>query len=245
MLKFIHLANLHCEARGRRNERIKARLDYIRENYPHHILLLTGDLVDDGLSSQYRTLKRMLLGLRRYACPGNHDYKLIGNWYRRHSAKLYDKYFGRGQFAGKNKPVVNILDDGDGTKIMLIALDSNIESRNLLKFARGKIGLFQRRALKKLLRETSDDFVKIIYFHHHLLWDNMLLCLTDAAKTMQVIYHNVDIVLFGHKHKPEMWTDKKHKPYYIMAADNMPGAKTAQEITIDGKEITVSEIKIT
>ena len=127
---------------------------------------------------------------------------------------------------------------------MLIALDSNIESRNPLKFARGKIGLFQRRTLKKLLKKSPDDFIKIVYFHHHLLWGNMLLCLTDAAKLMQVIYHNVDIVLFGHKHKPEIWTDKKHKPYYIMAADNMPDANTAQEIIVDGKQIAVSEIKI-
>jgi len=244
MLKFIHLSNLHCEARGKRNEKIKKRLEYIAENYPKHALILTGDLVDDGLESQYKTLKKMLTGFSCFSAPGNHDYKLIGNFFRRQSAKLYDEYFGNGKFAGKNKPVVNILDDGDGTKVMLIALDSNYESRNPLKFARGKISLFQRRALKKLLKESPDDFIKIVYFHHHLLWDNMLLCLTDAAKLMQVIYHKVDVVGFGHKHKPEMWTDKKHKPYYIMAADNMPDADTAQEITIDGKQIAVSEIRI-
>lgn len=243
MLRFIHLANLHTNTRGSRNDWIKVRLDYIRENYPGHILLLTGDLVDDGLRSQYIALKKMLIGLRSYACPGNHDYKLVGNCFRRHSAKLYDYYFGKGKFAGKNKPVVNVLDDGDKTKVMLIALDSNIESRNPLKFARGKIGLFQRHHLKKLLNRNP-NIIKIIYFHHHLLWDNMLLCLTDAAKTMQVIYNEVDIVLFGHKHKQETWTDKKHKPYYIFAADNMPDAKIAEEIIIDGQNIKVSPIKI-
>lgn len=239
MLKFIHLSNLHCEAKGKRNTRLRERFKFIAENYPKHSLILTGDLVDDGLDSQYKALKEMLVGLRYYACPGNHDYKLIGNIYRYTSAKLYDKYFGKDKFAGKNKPIVTYLGN-----VMLIALDSNIESRNPLKFARGKVGLFQRGALRKLLKNSPVNYVKIVYFHHHLLWGNMLLCLIDAAKVMQIIYHNVDIVLFGHKHKSEIWTDKKHKPHYIMAADDMADADTAQEIIIEGKEIAVSEIKI-
>lgn len=242
MLKFIHLANLHCEAKGKRNKRIRERLGFIAEKYPGHYLIITGDLVDDGLESQYKALKRML-PVRAICAPGNHDYKLIGNFYRRHSAKLYDKYFGKGRFAGKNKPIVTYLGD-DTTKVMLIALDSNIESRNPLKFARGKIGLFQRRALKKLLKQSPDDLIKIVYFHHHLLWNNSLLCLIDREKLMALLYEKVDIILFGHKHKPKMWTDAKHKPYYILAADNMPDAETAEEITIDGKNISVQTIPI-
>lgn len=239
MLKLLHVSDTHCDIKGKRNEQIKRRLDYIRENYPDHIIIHTGDIVDDGLRSQYIAIKKMLKALRYLTAPGNHDYKLAGNCYRKKSAKLYDLFFGKGKFAGKNKPVVTYMNG-----VMIIALDSNYESHNPLKFARGKIGFFQRRHLKKLLDGANPDIVKIIIFHHHLLWDNMLLCLTDAAELMQVIYHKVDIVMFGHKHQSQMWVDKKHKPYYILAADNFSDAETAQEIVIDSEKIEVNNIKL-
>ncbi len=238
MIQFLHLSNLHTKAEG--NNQILLRLEYIREHYPGCKLLITGDLVDDGKEEQYQALKKMLVGFECFCVPGNHDYGLMGNFYRRHSAKLFDRYFGRGRFTGKNKPAIDELNDGNGTTVRLIALDSNLETAHPFDFARGKIGALQRRCLRKLLARNSDTV--IVYFHHHLLWGNPFLCLADAKKLMSVLYEQAEIVLFGHKHHAGIWKDT-HKPYYILAADKFPTARTARRITIDGAEITVDEVK--
>lgn len=52
-------------------------LDVIKERYPTHYVILTGDIVDDGHEEQYKRAAEALAPFtgRIFISPGNHDYR--------------------------------------------------------------------------------------------------------------------------------------------------------------------------
>lgn len=251
MLKFIHLSDLHFRSKPEDNTAILATLNYIRATYPRHALIVTGDIVDDGHKSQYEQAYAALAPFtgRIFICPGNHDFGQKGNFYSPERAKRFDTYLSiplrqGGTFAGENLPVLHLLKDGS-QRVLLIALDTNIETLSPLDFACGQVGPKQLTALDHLLSDPSlADMIVMVFFHHHpFVYDDPFVKLLDARELMRVLYGRVHVVLFGHRHTSRMWRDTLGISY-ILACDSSPGQAFAREITIRQTIITVNYLNI-
>ena len=246
MLKFIHISDLHFHRKPENNIAIVGTLEYIRQEYPYHYVIVTGDIVDDGHEGQYQQAQAALLPFRGrvFVCPGNHDFGPRGNFYSPECATRFDRWLAEpldqgGTFAGENFPVLHLLKDGN-QRILIIALDTTIETQNPLSFACGEVGSTQLTALDKLLSDPDlADMVVIVCFHHHpFLHNDRFLKLLDARELMRILYGRVHLVLFGHRHVSKMWRDTLGIPY-ILACDNTPGKAYVREITIAQKHIDV------
>jgi 3',5'-cyclic AMP phosphodiesterase CpdA len=240
-VKLLHLSDLHIRTHAEDNKQATALMTYIGQHYPEHTLVITGDITDDGNREQYEYADRLLepFAGRIYFCPGNHDYGKAGNFYSPERAARFDEYISRrfnqgGTFKGKSKPVVNLIREGN-TRVMLIALDSNLETIEPFDFSCGEIGKYQLKELDTILSSSAGSgAVKVVFFHHHLLMhNNPFMELTDAKALARVIYGRVDLVLFGHKHEMKEWKNV-YGIKHILASDNSPGKGFVKEITIDG-----------
>ena len=247
-MKFIHLSDLHFRSHRQNNLIILEMLDTIQEHYPDHKIIITGDIVDDGHEAQYREALAALrpFGGRIFICPGNHDYGIKGNIYSRERAEGFDKWLSiplkqGGTFAGDNKPVLHLLEERNG-HILLVALDTNIESMSLFDFACGRVGSRQLTALDHLLSDPDiAHMVVIVFFHHHpFLHTDRFKKLLDARELARILYGRVHLVLFGHHHVSKMWSNTLAIPY-ILASDNSPGKTTAREITIVRQTVSVRD----
>lgn len=208
-------------------------------DYPEHHVVITGDIVDDGHEKQYENAFKLLKQFRGriFIAPGNHDFGAAGNFYSSECARRFDDMLARpleqgGTFQAENRPVVNVVRDGNDT-VMFIALDTNLETEHPFDFACGEVGKFQLRALAALLAQpTVPEMKKVLFFHHHpFMRNDPFMRLNDARKLARIIYNKVDVVLFGHKHEMGKW-ENLWGAQYVLASDNSPGKKKACEITI-------------
>lgn len=250
-MKFIHLSDLHIHSKAGDNAAVSSTLDFVAKKYPDHQLIITGDISDDGNNAQFENAYGMLQQFRDriFICPGNHDFGAVGNFYSEERALRFDRILSEqlnqgGTFRGDSTPVVNVLKEG-GLNVMLIALDSNLETENPFDFACGNIGESQLRALDTILGRSSDEkLVKILFFHHHpFIVNDPFMELKDAKALARTIYGRVHLVLFGHKHVMNQW-EKRWGAKYILASDNSPGKQFAKEITIVGTDISVASVPI-
>lgn len=250
-MKFLHLSDLHIHTNAVDNQGASDVFKYISKNYPDHKLIITGDVVDDGTEKQYANAFAMLQPFkdRVFICPGNHDFGAVGNFYSQERAERFDDVLAKGlnqggTFKGDSTPVVNVLKE-NGLEIMLIALDSNLETENFFDFACGEIGESQINALSTLLSTTPNvGTVKVLFFHHHpFMINDPFMELKDAKALARAVYNRVDLILFGHKHEMREYK-KQWGTQYTLASDNSPGKAYAKEITIDGKGISVKPVLI-
>jgi 3',5'-cyclic AMP phosphodiesterase CpdA len=236
-MKFIHISDLHFHMHEDDNSQAVATLQYIKEHYPQHHLIVTGDIADDGHEKQF---ENAFLALKPFMgqifiCPGNHDFGAAGNFYSQERAERFDQMLALplkqgGTFTGDQTPVVNLLREDD-LKVMLIALDTNLETEHPFDFACGEVGERQLRFLDTILTDPfSQDYKKVLFFHHHpFIHNDPFMELTDARQLMRTIYNRVDVVCFGHKHVMGRWVDVNGIAY-ILASDNSPGKDFAREI---------------
>lgn len=250
-MKFIHLSDLHFHTHGRDNVEINETLKYVNDNYPGHQLIVTGDIADDGKDEQFAAALEGLLPFkgRVFICPGNHDFGAAGNFYSQERAERFDRMLVAplsqgGTFKGDNTPVVNIVSD-NADKVMLIALDTNLETEHPFDFACGEVGEGQLAALKTILSNpASAAMKKVLFFHHHpFMHNNPFMELKDGRTLFRAVYNRVDVVLFGHKHVSCKWTNMNGISR-VLAADNSPGKKYAREIEIVGSKIEANDIPI-
>lgn len=250
-MKFIHLSDLHFHRSNADNKEALAVLNYVKEKYPKHYLIITGDITDDGHEQQYKNALKALLPFkgRVFICPGNHDFGAAGNFYSYERALRFDKILSvelsqGGTFTGDNTPVVNCMTQG-GDHVMLIGLDSNLETYHAFDFACGEVGDVQMDALNTILCDPQiRDMTKILFLHHHpFIHNNPFMELKDAQQLIRTIYTRVDVVLFGHKHESRMWQNVCGVQY-VLAADNAPGKKYAREIDVAKGKITVKDVVI-
>jgi 3',5'-cyclic AMP phosphodiesterase CpdA len=243
-MKFLHLSDLHIHTNEKDNKDVINLLSFVSETYPDHQLIITGDIADDGKIEQFDNAYKLLEPFKGqlFICPGNHDFGAVGSFYSYERALHFDEMLAKplnqgGTFKGDSTPVVNILKDNN-IKIMLIALDSNLETEHPFDFACGEIGESQLKALDTILSTPSNaEMVKVLFFHHHpFMVNDPFMELKDAKDLARTIYNRVDLVLFGHKHEMGEWQNR-YNAQHVLASDNSPGKLYAKEITIDKKEI--------
>lgn len=249
-MKLIHLSDLHVRTSGKDNAELTDCLKYISSSYPEHSLIITGDITDDGAPRQYENAYKLLKPFigRVYVCPGNHDFGAVGNLYSEERARRFDQMIAiplgqSGTFKGDFTPVVHIVKDALSA-VMLIALDSNLETNNLFDFACGEIGSTQLQALDTILSQAPGGIVKVVFFHHHpFMVNDPFMMLKDAEALARTIYGRTDVVLFGHKHDMQQW-ENRWGARYILASDNSSDKDFAKEIIIENGEISVAVIPI-
>jgi 3',5'-cyclic AMP phosphodiesterase CpdA len=271
MIKFIHLSDLHIHGSNMKEDNVNTVkiIDYIIARYADYnkgekpVVLITGDITDDGKKNQYKNAVKILgplvnEGFEVLACPGNHDYGPAGNIYTEKSQQLFQDYI-----LGE---LLNIKKAGDSSvtmedlypmqksseEVLFIGLDSVVGNEDeLLHFASGEVGKPQRKKLTEILLDPSNTGKKIVvYFHHHPFYRHLFKKLTlemdDAKEVMRILSTRVDFACFGHKHESDIWT-AEHGIDWILAS-----GKTTQrndlykfqfrEVTIDGDDNDVSMI---
>jgi 3',5'-cyclic AMP phosphodiesterase CpdA len=250
-MRFIHISDLHFHRGQENNREANTMLKTIKERYPNHKLIVTGDITDDGHPRQYENAFKALEPFKDsvFVAPGNHDFGAAGNFYSKERAHRFDEILSGpleqgGTFKGDNTPVVNFLEDRND-RVMLIGLDSNLETDHPFDFACGEIGEEQLFVLERILNDpTVAQIPKLLYFHHHpFMHNNPFMMLKDAMALARTIFAKVDVVLFGHKHVANIWPNWGGTKYYV-ASDNSPGKDWAREIMIEGGQIEVKDVSI-
>ena len=244
-MKLLHLSDLHLHKDSADNQEAMEVLELIRqqERFQHHSLVITGDITDDGHAKQYEHAFEALSPFsgRVYVAPGNHDFGAAGLFFDEERGRRFDEMLAvplnqGGTFLGGNLPVVNVVKEDD-LRVMVIALDTNMETATPFDFSCGEVGKKQLEALPGILdNPATSGMVKVLMFHHHpFMKDDPFMEMVDARQLAKAIYGKVDVMLFGHKHVSSCYRG----PWgiqWILAADNTPGKNYAREIEILGKD---------
>jgi Icc protein len=155
------------------------------------LVVIAGDLTDDGYSDQYPLVQQELAAL---ACPevirvpGNHDARNVG--YLR-----YEDTFGARDSRLRR--------EFGGLEVALVAVDSSKPDLD-----EGEIGREHYGWIAESFADEAD--VRVFVCHHHLVpvpgtgrERNQVL---DAGDVLSLLRRcGVDIVLSGHRHVPYVW----------------------------------------
>ncbi len=182
--------------------------DVLSEN-PDHIVL-TGDLTNLGLESEFKKAKEIISKLgdssKLSIIPGNHDS------YAKETVKkkFFVNYFGdwlKSSIEVKNIfPFVKILEDN----IAIIGISTSVKTGPL--FSAGKVSKEQLNQLDIILNnENVKNCFKIVLIHHNLHKRNIFKQFMSTVRNRKVLIdiltkHKVDMVLHGHRHKNTHYT---------------------------------------
>jgi len=253
-LKFIHISDRHWHSNNLDNGPLLSLQEVLDTRFRDHIILEPGDITDDGHYAQYERVQEAMERWkgRWIFCPGNHDFGTAGVFFDPVKALRFDEMLSEpflnsaSNFSGINMPVISLIEKNE-EKVLLIALDSNLETESPWDFACGEIGKHQLEALSRILKEhpvrTPWHPVKIVMMHHHpwIHW-NPFMKLRDATSLLMRLRGKVDVLLFGHRHKEGIWRNKWNIPLTIAA----PAAYEApwfREIVVDGGRVTTKVIQ--
>jgi 3',5'-cyclic AMP phosphodiesterase CpdA len=194
------------------------------------VIVITGDLTNEGLEREYKECKRLVSKLNAkkiITISGNHDYRNTGYLH-------FKKYF---PFESVNKL---------SKDIVLVTIGTARPDRN-----EGEVGYRQNLWLERTMKKYKDK-VKILAMHHHLVsipdTGADRLTIIDAGDVLRTIAAtNVDLVICGHKHRPWIWNFGKPLIAYAGTASSERARGLFENsyniITITGKKIRV-DLKI-
>ena len=187
---FAQLSDVHVGGSRYREELLRTAIEEVNAAEPD-LVVIGGDLTDDGYPDQYPLAAQELSALRcpqTVRVPGNHDARNVG--YLR-----YEDAFGardsrlRLQCAGQD--------------VALVAVDSSKPDLD-----EGEIGREHYRWIEEGFAGEAD--LRIFVSHHHLVpvpgtgrERNQVL---DAGDVLSLLRQcGVDLVLSGHRHVPYVW----------------------------------------
>lgn len=186
-MRIVHLSDLHVSSPHfvpEWGDRVLRRIAQLRPE----LLVITGDLVDNGLEVEYEQVKRFLSGLPdcdKLLVPGNHDV-------RYHGSTVFEREFGT------RTPVF------ENEQVLVVGLDSSQPDRD-----RGHLSDCQFAHLQEQLSGCHHKY-KVLALHHHVLpipaSGPDLNLLDNAGDLLQACQHlGVDLVLSGQAHRPWVW----------------------------------------
>jgi len=223
MLTIYHISDLHISRNESANDgsrELVARIGRIFDSPTggNSLLLVTGDITESGSRAEYFLALEALIPFRNriFVVPGNHDYGgLMGADFDKVKAGRFDTPFAESlgmdhaffakfdpASADSYTPCVRVLDDGRGTSVMLIGLNS-CRSEGVLDFAQGEIGTAQLNELNRILDDgAAQNIPKILALHHipikHARFPN-IMSLLDWEALMRTINDRIDVIAFGHQ----------------------------------------------
>jgi len=184
------------------------------------VLIISGDLTDDGLYFQFEKARREL---SKFKCknmiifPGNHDYRHTGYL-------LFREFFPDASALGSK--VYKFNDPKNHSLSVIVTTVGTARADR----DEGEVGYRQNLWLNKVLKKygnvrdsrgkgkatttTIDNqktVIKIVAMHHHLIaipdtgYTNVV-GISDAGDVLTTCQaNNVDLVICGHKHRPWLW----------------------------------------
>jgi len=227
-MKIVQLSDIHVGSQFQESIFNKV-LQEVNEINPD-VVLITGDLTNEGLKSEYEECKKILSKLtckKIITISGNHDYRNSGYL-------VFKKYFPFETVNELSKDVV------------LVTIGTARPDRN-----EGEVGYRQNLWLERTMKKYHDK-VKILAMHHHLVGipdtGSDRVTVIDAGDVLRTILDSkVDLVLCGHKHRPWIWNFKGLSIVNAGTAssDRVRGLfeNTYNIITIDDKKIQI-DLKI-
>lgn len=177
----LHLGSVHFE------ERLLVRaIDEINNIHPD-VVIISGDLTNDGLRPQYLEVRKYLDQMDcklQIVIPGNHDSRNVG-------------YVHFEDMFGSRNSAVHL------PGVTIVALDSTQPDLN-----EGKLGRQNYRWMVDQFTKPED--FKIVALHHHLLpvpgTGRERNIIEDAGDFLELLVEqDIDLALSGHKHVPYEW----------------------------------------
>lgn len=246
MRRVLHLSDLHYHKREEDNVRADAAVAAAQEVYCEgDVVVVSGDVTDDGGPEQYARALAALRPLRALAplvvVPGNHDYGFLGNLYSR---KAHARFTAFARALGVDYAEIALQPTAEDPGLVVVTVDSCIRSFSPFDFARGRVGFWQRRRLRKRLDVIrARGWRSVVVLHHHPFYRNWTMRLEDAAAFLNVVDGRADLVCFGHTHEmdDERWpAAQTDKPALTLlraaAAARNEGAKALRIYTFEEAE---------
>ena len=184
------VSDVHVGGSRYREELLRTAIGEINAAEPD-VVVIAGDLTDDGYPDQYPVAKRELEAI---ACaqvvlvPGNHDARNVGY-------VLFEDTFGP-------RDTRHRLQCG-GLEVALVAVDTSKPDLDEGEVGREHYGWIEEGF-------AGDADVRIFVCHHHLMpvpgtgrERNQVLDAGDVISLLRQL--RVDIVLSGHRHVPYVW----------------------------------------
>ena len=195
-MKIVHISDLHLTGPNFVADWGEKLIELINIEKPH-LVLVTGDLTDDGHLYEYQIAKPYIDKIsveNKLVLPGNHDARNEG-------FRVFEEMFNTRYPKYKN-------DD-----IIILGMDSTQPDID-----DGHIG----RTKYSYIRENLSSFsgIRILAMHHHLIpipatgrERNIPVDAGDVLKLCMEL--NISMVLSGHKHVPWIW--RLENIYFITA----------------------------
>jgi len=179
------ISDVHCGPMLRR-EVLRKAIKEINGLSPD-LVLVTGDLTENGLISEFTDASRELKKLKAEKViylSGNHDYRSTGYL-------LFKEFF----------PFSQVTETEDAVIIVLSSARPDRDD--------GEVGHRQNLWLEKTLEEYKAK-VKIVTIHHHIIpvpdTGADQITIVDAGDVLRsLVKSKVDLVLCGHRHRPWRW----------------------------------------
>ena len=189
MTLIVHISDLHISNSTFDEDMFMNAVTEINNLNPD-MIILTGDITDAGYYVQFQQATKYLEMFEAplFAVPGNHDARNLGY-------QTFEELIGE-------KSWKLTMDDN----FTVIGIDSSSPDED-----KGHIGTPQHMWLEHQLDEcVVNEQFSIVALHHHVVpipqtgrERNVLSDAGDVLKT--IITHEVDLVLSGHKHVPNIW----------------------------------------
>lgn len=189
MTLIAHISDLHISNSSFDEDVFMDAVGQINNLQPD-MVILTGDITNHGYYTEFEQATRYLEMFEAplFAVPGNHDARNLGY-------QTFEELVGEKSW--------KLTMDGNFT---VIGLDTSYPDEN-----KGHVGPPQHMWLEHQLDEcVVNDQFSIVALHHHVVpipqtgrERNVLSDAGDILKTLTT--HEVDLVLSGHKHVPNIW----------------------------------------
>jgi 3',5'-cyclic AMP phosphodiesterase CpdA len=167
-------------------ERLRTAITEINSMRPD-IILVTGDLTENGLISEFKLAQKELKKLKAdkiVYLSGNHDYRSTGYL-------LFKEYF----------PFTQVTETDEAVVVVVSSARPDRDD--------GEIGNRQNLWLEKTL-EKYENKTRIVAIHHHVVpvpdTGADQITVVDAGDTLRSLTKSkANLVLCGHRHRPWKW----------------------------------------
>lgn len=217
----VQISDVHCGPMFRK-EILTAAIQEISEMDPD-IVLVSGDLTENGLMSEFKTASKELKKLKANKViyvSGNHDYRSTGYL-------LFKEFF----------PFSQVTEVEDAAIIVLSSARPDRDD--------GEVGNRQNLWLERTLDKYKDK-TKIVAIHHHIIpvpdTGADQTTVVDAGDVLRsLVKSEANLVLCGHRHRPWRW---KMEDMHIVHAGSVSCEKmrgffcnSYNVVTLKGKKI--------
>jgi 3',5'-cyclic AMP phosphodiesterase CpdA len=262
-MKIIHISDLHYgRTDSKTNDLVCSILNKYSEITEKPLIIITGDLVEDGSRKTMSACKKALQilvdnGFELLICPGNHDVKKRSGFLEsKKLSKRFNQVFssllptGRSIFGNKNNNLLDFPIIHQFGYYFFLGLDSNKTGKK--STPGGKLGKAQLSELDKTLiwiKEENPDNKIVIYLHHHpfeyefnsrniITFEDMQLF--DRKEFHKIIKNRVEALLFGHVHKNQRFQDEEKK--YGISLINLSTQSTSIDGNLDFTEFDMDRL---